>query len=112
MRSEDGFSLVEVLCAVTVAALGLVMLMQMHTASLQLGGRLDAENAIRRMASARLALGETGAGRQDGVAWQVERQVAAGDATSGLKLIRENLRVSGPSGARLVLSRLVLEGAR
>ena len=111
MRHDEGFSLIEVLCAMTVAALGLVLLMQMHAASIRLDGRLDADSRARRIASGKLAVAVAGSSGESGLDWRFDRVVASRDADSKLLLVRESLQVRGASGAPLLVTRLVLEPA-
>lgn len=88
--------MVEVLAALTIAALTLTMVMQVFSSAARLGHRIEMQTAARMLARGVLADPTTARGSAGQFRWQV-----AHDA-SGARL----LSISGPNGAGLTLTRM------
>lgn len=93
---EAGFSLVEVLAALTIAALTLGMVMQVFSGAARLGHRLEMQTAARMLARAVLADSTSSSGTTGQFHWQVKRD------TTGAR----QLWIDWANGAGLTLTRM------
>lgn len=97
---EAGFSLVEVLAALTIAALTLGMVMQVFSGAARLGHRLEMQTAARMLARAVLADSTSTSTSTSGTTgqfhWQVKRD------TTGAR----QLWIDWANGAGLTLTRM------
>ncbi|MDP4822456.1 MAG: prepilin-type N-terminal cleavage/methylation domain-containing protein [Aestuariivirgaceae bacterium] len=114
MSAERGFSLVEVLCALTIAAMGVVMLMQMVVSGARMSRALDAGLAARLQLRALRAADAAGEGASGGVVWRVVKTPATGqlaDIAPGLpwQLIERRIRIEPAQGPALAVSEWRLE---
>lgn len=94
--AEAGFSLVEVLAALTIAALTLGMVMQVFSGAAQLGHRLEMQTAARMLARAVLADSSSTSGTTGQFHWQIK-----GDPT-----VTRQLWIDWAGGAGLTLTRM------
>lgn len=109
MSREDGFSLIEVLCAVTVAALALVLFLQMRSAATRLDSRVFGETVARTVAAEKFALGVMGEGSVGNIIWQAKQETYLRDSKTGLRLVRETVLVEAGDGVSFRFSRYVLD---
>ena len=108
MPRDDGFSLIEVLFAVTVAAFAIILFMQARTSSTQLNDRIQTERAARLLASQKFALRERTAGSSGTLSWNFDEREFLRDPQSGMVLMRQTVSVSATGGSSYVYSRYVL----
>ena len=93
---EAGFSLVEVLAALTIAALTLGMVMEVFSGAARLGHRIEMQTAARMLARAVLADSTSTSGTAGQFHWQVERDTAG----------TRRLWIDWAGGAGLTLTRM------
>ena len=108
LSRDDGFSLIEVLCAVTVAAFAIILFMQARTSSTQLNNRIQTEMAARLLASQKFALRVGTAGSFGTLSWNFDEREFLRDPQSGVVLMRQTVSVSATGGSSYVYSRYVL----
>ena len=108
MPRDDGFSLIEVLCAVTVAAFAIILFLQARTSSTQLNDRIQTEMAARLLATQKFALRDRKAGSVGSLAWKFDEREFLRDPQSGMVLMRQTVSVSATGGSLYVYSRYVL----
>jgi prepilin-type N-terminal cleavage/methylation domain-containing protein len=109
---DDGFSLIEVLCAVTVAALALILFMQARTSSTQLNGRIQTEMAARLLASQKFAMRERNDGSVGSLAWRFDERELLRDPQTGIVLMRQIVSVNAADGSSFGYARYVLGAAQ
>lgn len=112
MPRNDGFSLIEVLCAVTVASLALVLFMQARTSSTQLNGRIQTEMEARLLAAQMFAMRERKAGSVGSLDWNFDEREILRDPQSGIVLMRQTVSVSATGGDSFGYARYVLGASK
>ena len=97
---EAGFSLVEVLAALTIASLAIVAALTLFTQSARVNDRLIKETAARDLVRRLLATDQVGRGQAGDLGW-----VATLSKPSG-GLIRHEVAVTWPGGPQITAVRL------
>lgn len=115
-RGEDGFTLIEVLCASVVAALAIGLVLQLVSGMLRASHRLDDQLAARVLAQSLLTAArddkQMSAGHKSGLdgkfAWRVDVTPAALQPASAWRLYRLNVVVSWGRQSDIVLTTMRL----
>lgn len=97
--AEDGFSLVEVLAALSIASLTLMAAMTLFTQLARINDRMVKETAARDLARRLLVSGTLGRGQSGALAWAARRSAP----TKGL--VVHEVAVTWPGGPQIALAR-------
>jgi prepilin-type N-terminal cleavage/methylation domain-containing protein len=103
---EAGFSLVEVLAALTIASLTVVAALTLFTQSARVNDRMIKETAARDLARKLLATGEVGRGQAGALAW------AATVTPPDQGLVLHQVAVTWIGGPQITLTRIEAEAAQ
>lgn len=98
--AEAGFTLIEVLAALTIASLTILMAMQLFTLSARVTDRMIKQTAAQDLARRLLATAETGSGKAGALNWEVEVSLPKDG------LIVRQLSVRWASGAEIAVAQL------
>ena len=117
MTSERGFTLLEVLVAFAIAALGLGVALQAIGGGVRSSDAAAKHTAALLVAQSRLAEAtelppENRQGRDAGLAWQVRATPFGPVSEGGLRLFRYDVAVTAADGASLSLSTVRLKAGQ
>ena len=102
---EAGFTLVEVLAALVIAAMSIVLAFQLFDTSARVSARVVRETAARDLARTLLAQQASGEGRAGNLHWQAQA------STLGPRLRQRRVAIDWPGGPVLQWDRLEPAGA-